>query len=254
MERGHGTDEHAQEPSGHKRLYVLIALAVIAVAVIAVTASGSGHHSTVTVGSNLTSTEAAPTAASNLGCTTGPVSDDLRITIYGGSESVCTEFNQGAAKSSGEYWKTKPEGEALSGELVCSMSKGGSRLIEVRDTGGHFNGNHVCANLVAKGWHEAEGPGAKIEREQAQAKAERERTEIGDRNAENERAAQKRQVEQAKLEKDEAAQRRQEGREHAKEDQEHKQEEAKQHQELERENRHVEEETHRAEHEAEASG
>jgi len=191
------------------------------------------------------------------GCTSEVAGADVRVTIYGNGEAACSEWNQGAAKSSGEYWKTEPPGEELYGELVCSMSKGGALLIEVRDTGEHLRGNQICARLTAKGWHEAEGPGAKVEREQAQQKSERERAAAAEQTAQNEREAQKHQKEQAQLEKEEAAKRRQEAQEHQKENHEHEQEAQKQHQELEkqeqevaREDRHNEEETQRAEREA----
>jgi phage-related minor tail protein len=176
------------------------------------------------------------------GCTSGVAGADVRVTIYGNGEAACSEWNEGAAKSSDEYWKTEPQGEELHGELVCSMSKGGSLLIEVRDTGEHLRGNQICASLTAKGWHEAEGPGAKIEREQAQQKSERERAAAAEQNAQNGREAQKRQREQAQLEKEEAAKRKQEAQEHQKEQAQsekeaaaQKQQEAEEHQKEQRE-------------------
>ncbi len=216
------------------------------------------------------------------GCTSEVAGADVRVTIYGNGEAACSEWNEGAAKSSGEYWKTEPRGEELHGELVCSMSKGGSLLVEVRDTGEHLRGNQICASLTAKGWHEAEGPGAKVEREQAQQKSERERATAAEQSAQNEREVQKHNKEQTQLEKEEAAkgkqegqehqkeqaqsakeaaaQKQQEAQEHQKEQREHEQEAEKQHQEAEkqqqetaRETRHNEEEAKQAQREAQHS-
>jgi hypothetical protein len=274
----HESDQIGPERDPHRLRKFLIALTVVVVAAVAIVLAGgflnggsSSPSSDSTTGSN----------ASNPGegCTTGPVSADVRVTIYGNGEAACSKYNQTAAKSSGEYWKTEPQGEELHGELVCSMAKAGALTYEVRDTGGHFYGNKICASLTAQGWHEAEGPGAKIEREQAKQKSEREQTAAAEQSAQNEREAQKHHKEQAQLEKEEAAKRKQEGQErqkeqaqsekeaaaqkqqeaqeHQKEQREHEQEAEKQHQEAEkqqqenaRETRHNEEEARQAQREA----
>lgn len=257
-----GPDE--PERNSHRlRRFLLTLVVVVVVALIATLALGSLSGSSPTnsnsaVAGSSPSSSATGTGSSSVsmeGCTSAVANADVRVTIYGNGEAACNEWNEGAAKSSGEYWKTKPQGEELQGELVCSMSKGGSLLIEVRDTGEHLRGNQICASLTAKGWHETEGPGAKVE---AQQKAEHERIAAAEQSAQNEREAQKRKKEQAQLEKEEAVKMRQEAQEHQKEDHEHEQEAEKQHQELEkqqqeiaRENRHNEEETKQAEREAE---
>jgi hypothetical protein len=225
----------------------LIAIGVLIIAVAIVLVAFSIHGS-----SNASSRAASNTGASDrsASCTTGPAEAELRLTVYSGvGEAVCSQFNQEAAKNSGTFWKTKAPGEELSGELVCSMSKGGP-LIEVRDTGEHLLGNRMCAGLTAKGWHEEEGPGAVIEREQTERKAESERTRTAEREAEEAREATKRQSEQETLEKEEAIQHHKEDVERATEDHERKSEERKYEQERARENRRTEEETHKAEQEA----
>jgi|NGEPerStandDraft_6_1074524.scaffolds.fasta_scaffold26131_2 hypothetical protein len=251
--QGHaGSNQPKRRP--HRVRNFLIALsasvvvALIAVLALGVLSGGSQTSSSSPVASNTLSTE---------GCTTRQAGQEVRVTIYGNGATACSEWNEEAAKSSGEYWKAEPESEELAGELVCSMAKGGTLLIEVRYTGAHFSGNKICAGFTAKGWHEAEGPGAAIERERAQRKAGGERAEGAEQRAQDEREALKHKQEQAQLEKEEATRRREEARERQKEGHEREQEEAKQHEEIEtqqqqiaREDRHVEEETHRAEREA----
>jgi hypothetical protein len=104
---------------------LLIALPItVVIAFVAILAVGPLKSSSSSSGGNATtasSTTASPTSTE--GCTTGPVSSHVRVTIYGNGEAACSEFNQGAAKSTGDFWKTKPQEEELQGELVCSMSK-----------------------------------------------------------------------------------------------------------------------------------
>jgi hypothetical protein len=265
----------------HRLRKLLIALPIAVVIAFAATlAVGPLKSGSSSSGGNAT-TASSTTASSTSteGCTSGPVGSNVRVTIYGNGEAACSEWNKGAAKSTGDFWKTKPQGEELQGELVCSMSKGGSLVIEVRDTGEHLYGNRICASLTAKGWHEAEGPGAQVEREQAKQKSERGQTAAAEQSAQNEREAQKHHKEQAQLEKEEAAKRKQEAQEHQKEraqsereaaaqkqqeaqehqkeQREHEQEAEKQHQEVEkqqqenaREARRNEEETKQAQREA----
>lgn len=234
-------------PSRWRRLRpTLIVTGVLVIAVGIVLGAFSIHGS-----SNASSRPAFNAGASDrsASCTTGPAEAELRVTVYSAAgEATCSQFNQEAAKNTGTFWKTRPPGEELSGELVCSMSKG--PLIEVRDTGEHLLGNRMCAGLTAKGWHEEAGPGAVIEREQAERKAESERTRTAEREAEEEREARQRQSEQEKLEKEEVVQHHNEAVERAKEARERSSEEQKYDQELARENKRTEEETRKSEQEA----
>jgi flagellar biosynthesis GTPase FlhF len=238
--------EPAREPRRVRKGLIIFAV-VLVIALVATLAGGSLGGSPS--GSN-TSQVVANSSVSTESCTTSPAGSEVRVTIYGSGEAACNEFNQGASKSTGDFWRTASQSERLSGQLVCSMSKGGSLLMEVRDTGEHFYGNKICASLTAKGWHAAEGPGAKIEREDAKRKAEQERTAAAERQVTNEQEAAKRQREQLELEKEEAVQHHREDLEHKKEEREHAAEAAKQQQELAAENRRNEEETKRAEREA----
>lgn len=198
-------NEPEPNPRGLRKFLFAFTVAVV-VALAATLALGSlnGNSSSSNrdsaVAGSSPSNSAALTGNSSVsteGCTSSVANADVRVTIYGNGEAACSEWNEESAKSSGEYWKTDPRGEELYGELVCSMSKGGSLLIEVRDTGEHLRGNQICASFTAKGWYEAEGPGAKVEREQAQQKSERERATAAEQTAQNEREAHKRQAEQA---------------------------------------------------------
>jgi hypothetical protein len=230
-------------------------MAVIVIALLATgcaskthTASPASAASTLPTETETSgSTEANPSTPAD-GCTTGPAGANVRVTIYGGGEASCARFNREAAAASEQFWRTQPAGRELSGELVCSMSKGDSDLVEVRDTGEHFYGNKICARLTAQGWVETEGPGEMAEREQrareAKQKTEREQTEAVEREHREAREARERAQEAKRQEAEEAAQKRQEAQEHAKEAREHQQEAEKQHheeaqqqRELERENR-----------------
>jgi flagellar biosynthesis GTPase FlhF len=256
-------DDESPDPSAqsywNKLRYPLLVFGVVVVVFALVLAAMSVNGGS-RVSSNSAATPLEPESVSE-SCTTGPASFNLRVTMYGGPQAAaCMKLNQEEAKKDGEFWKTKPSGEGLSGELVCSMSKE-NFIIEVRDTGQHLLGNQVCARLTARGWEEKEGPGGKLERKEAeresQQNAELEHTQSVESEARQVQEAKERHTEQARRKKEEAAARHKEGierakeaAEHAKEDQEHKREEEKQNQEIARENRRNEEETHRAEREA----
>ncbi len=219
----HESDQIEPERNPHQLRKFLIALPIVVVIAFAATLAVGPLKGSSSSSSGNATTASTPTE----GCTSGPAGSNVRVTIYGNGEAACSEFNQGAAKSTGDFWKTKPQGEELQGELVCSMSKGGSLVIEVRDTGEHLYGNKICASLTAKGWHEAEGPGAQVERKQAKQKSEREQTAAAEQNARTEREDQKRQ-------KEEAQQRAETKKQEAKQHQEQQEQEAGQHREQQR--------------------
>ena len=142
------------------RLITAIVLAV-PLALVGALVAGSGS-----------STVGASSYSASDRCTSASAEANVRVTVYSSEgRGACEAINRGVAREAGYYWRVQPEGAELEGELVCSMGKGGA-IIEVRDTGGHYYGNHICAALTAKGWTEKEGPGRQVERERAQRESE----------------------------------------------------------------------------------
>jgi hypothetical protein len=237
---------------------------LLGIAGAGITALASGCGSSVKVGTAAagpgaaTTTPAEEAQQANGDCTARRSDEAIEVTIYGGGEPACVRWDEEAAKSAEEFWK--PVKAEPHGQPVCSMEKE-SRILEIRQGSLVTQGNQICARLLAKGWHEVEGPGERSEREQreterhqAEQQAQTEAVETEKRNAAE---AVSRRKEEAKLKVEEASLHRREAQERAKEAQEHKQEEAtrhreeaQQHEELERENRRNEEETARAEREA----
>jgi hypothetical protein len=204
------------------------------------------------------SASAAEAEAANGDCTSRRSEEDLRVTIYGGGEAACVKWDEHAAQEAEQYWK--PTNEEPNQSPVCSMGKG-LLVIEVRTRELASIANRICARLLAKGWHEVEGPGEKDEREQretevhqreqqarreaaANAKAEAAETARREREEHHEEA------EEAALKREEAHLRAQEAREREVEQAAQRHEEAEQREELRRENELAEEETRRAEQEA----
>jgi hypothetical protein len=130
---------------------------------------GCGSGSTVTAASTRASETTPPSTSAQEAeqasgdCTSALTGHEVRVTIYGEGEKGCEEFDRGAAKSSKEFWKITEEEPR--GTPVCSMEHEAT-IIEVRDGGGQFYGTHICAQLLAQGWHETEGPGEKDERQE----------------------------------------------------------------------------------------
>jgi hypothetical protein len=178
-------------------------------------------------------------------CTTGPAEADVRVTVWGGGEDACARMNREAAASSESFWRTLPAGHEIKGELVCSMTNGGP-LIEVRDTGSHYYGNRICARLTAKGWHEHEGPGEKVERARETHEAEEKAAAEQRAAAEHAEAERKREAEQKKEEAQREAG-------HKREEAQQKAEQAAQERRSQEETRRSEEETRRGERESEAA-
>ena len=211
------------------RMILGVAVVCIIAAVSAVAFDGSNRSSATD-----------STASHQEGCTTGPAEAEIRVTIYGGGEAACTAFDRDAARASEQYWHVMPEAPEETGrDLVCSMAKGGLHL-EVRDTGGHFYGNKLCARLVARGWQEEEGPGVTVERErktqEAEAQAAAERREAIERaeqqrkqEAEEHKREAQEHVEQAKEAAREHQEEVHEHEEQAHQEAEQRQEEAHQH-------------------------
>jgi hypothetical protein len=142
----------------------------------------------------------------------------------------CAEWDK-TQSASGTFWREAPFPTSNDEQLVCSMKgPGGRTLIEVRDTGEHFAGNRVCASLTSEAWHDAEGPGAKIEQSRKGREAEQAA-----------KVQQRQEQERAKTNKQEAEERSQEERkreaENKKQEREYKKQEAEQHSEVERQER-----------------
>jgi hypothetical protein len=233
----------------------------IAGAGIAALASGCG--SSVKAGTAAASPGAATTTPAeeaqqaNGDCTARRSDEAIEVTIYGGGEPACVRWDEEAAKSAEEFWK--PVKEEPHGQLVCSMEKE-SRILEIRQGSLVTQGNQICARLLAKGWHEVEGPGERSEREQRETErhqAEQQaQTEAVEKEKRDAAEAVSRQKEDAKLKAEEASLHHREAQERAKEARETTEEAAQQHreeaaqrEELAREDRHNEEETKRAERE-----
>jgi hypothetical protein len=128
--------------------------------------NGGSNAPTTVVGTNEPSpseSNGTPGAGgfSGEGCTSGPAEANVRVTLYGGETCATWDRTQ---SSSGTFWRETSFPTSNDLELVCSMEgSGGHTLIEVRDSGEHFYGNRICALLTSEGWHEAEGPGEKLE-------------------------------------------------------------------------------------------
>ncbi len=125
------------------------------------------------------------------GCTSGPADANVRVTIYGGE--TCAQWDR-TQSASGTFWRETSFPTSNDEQLVCSMEgPGGRTLIEVRDTGEHFYGNKICALLTAENWHNAEGPGAKLERTRKahEAQEQYEHEQQRDREAQQQREAEK---------------------------------------------------------------
>jgi hypothetical protein len=242
-----GPDE--PERKSHRLRWLIAAVVIVglAVGIAAIVGSGSG------------SVQTAYTADES--CTSADVEANVRLTVYSSAgRSTCEGIDRALGRQ-GSYWRVQPSGAELEGELVCSLAKEHT-LVEVRDTGGHFYGNHFCAFFTGKGWTEQEGPGSQIERErtkhESEAKEARERREH-EEEAQRQRTAaieQRKQERQEKVEQDkEAGERKreeaQQAAQRAKEQEEHKSEEAKEQAEQHAEQQKLErEETQRREQEA----
>lgn len=197
-----------------------------------------------------TSSIASTPEPSPEGCTTGPAGRDVRVNIYGAGENACSTFNREASASSEQFWRTVPTGNEVQGsELVCSMARGGSEVIEVRDTGGHDLGNGICAHLTAKGWHEQEGPGAQLVRErQAREAKQRELAELHETEQRGEEAA-RREAEDRKREAELKREEQRNDRENKRNEAEYKKREAESNRQLEHDERQNREDTRKAEEE-----
>ena len=182
-------------------LVVLVAAGGIADALKGGSRGASGSASVLTVPTE-TNSNTSPEASgfSGEGCTSGPAEANVRVTIYGGE--TCAEWDR-TASTSGTFWREVSFPPLSAGEeLVCSMEgPGGHTLIEVRDTGEHLDGNKICAALTAENWHNAEGPGAKLEQSRKAHEAEEKAKAEQQRERE---AQQQREAEKPKLEKEAA--------------------------------------------------
>jgi hypothetical protein len=217
-----GSDEPERNPHRLRWLIAAVVIVGLAVGVVAIVGSSSGS--------------VRRSYSADESCTSADVEANVRLTVYSSSGRSACEAVDHALGRQGSYWRVQPSGAELEGELVCSLAKEHT-LVEVRDTGGHIDGNRFCAFFTGNGWTEQEGPGSQIEREKArhetEAKEARERREH-EEEAERQRTGT---IEQRKQEAKEKV-------EHAKEATERKQEEAKQNSE------HAHEES---EHKAEAA-
>jgi len=218
-----GPDEPGRKPH---RLRWLIAAAVIvglAVGVVAIARSGSGSVQS--------------SYSADKSCTSADVEANVRLTVYSSSgRSACEAVDRGLGRQ-GSYWRVQPLGAELEGELVCSLAREHT-LVEVRDTGGHFYGNHFCAFFTGKGWTEQEGPGSQVEREKARQESEAKVAREGREHEEETERQRTEAIEQRKQERQEKAEQAKEAGERkkeeaqqaaqeAKEQEEHKAEEAK---------------------------
>jgi|SRR6185437_14767041 len=227
---------------------------VIAALCLSGCGSTSGTNSTSAVSpasaTSATSSSAEEAEAVNGDCTAQRSEEDLRVTIYGAGEAACVKWDEEAAKAAEQFWR--PTHEEPDEAPVCSMSKGPLTL-EIRSRSLADAANRICARLLAKGWHEVEGPGQKDERErkaqedhEAEQQAAQEASELAKREATeaHERAA------EAKHEKaEEAALHHKEQQEREREAATEHAEEAKQHEEERREAQRNAEETKRFEEE-----
>jgi hypothetical protein len=168
--------------------------------------------------------------AADESCTSADVEANVRLTVYSnGGRSACEGVDRALGRQ-GSYWRVQPSGAELEGELVCSLAKEHA-LVEVRDTGGHFYGNHFCAFFTGKGWTEQEGPGSQIERERA--KHESEVKEARERREHEEEAERQRTeaIEQRKQERQQKAEQAKEAGERKKEEGQQAAQEAKEQEE-----------------------
>lgn len=167
-------------------------LGAVGVCVVLFCGCGSSTVTTATRASETTppSTSAQEAESANGDCTSALTGHEVRVTIYGEGDKGCETFDRGAAKSAEEFWKITTE--EPHGKPVCSMERE-SLIVEVRDGGGQIYGTHLCARLLAQGWHEAEGPGEKDEREQKETEerqrqqAERQQVQAEQQRVESER-------------------------------------------------------------------
>ncbi|HWX97102.1 MAG TPA: hypothetical protein VNZ01_09650 [Solirubrobacteraceae bacterium] len=203
-----------------RRLVATAVPLLLSAGALVLSSCGSGGPSSV---GNAASTTAPETNSTNTpdaggfsgeGCTSGPADANVRVTIFGGES--CAQWDK-TQSVSGTFWREASFPTSNDEQLVCSMEgPGGRTLIEVRDTGEHFYGNRVCASLTSEGWHDAEGPGAKIEQSrkgsEAQAKAKSEQREEQERARANKREAEERAQEEHKRE---AENKKQEAEQHA---------------------------------------
>jgi hypothetical protein len=209
IEDKHGTSGDGDEPrefpmrSRLRRIvWGVVGLLVVLVVAggIADALNGGTKAPTAAVGtkeSNTPGTNGTPEANgfSGEGCTSGPANANVRITIYGGE--TCAEWDR-TQSASGTFWREVSFPPASVGEeLVCSMEGPGDHtLIEVRDIGEHFYGNRICALLTSENWHNAEGPGEKLE----QSRKAHEAQEHAEHEQQREREAQqRREAEKPKL-------------------------------------------------------
>lgn len=214
--------------------------------------STSGATSTAVVsnaGARSTSAEKAETA--NGDCTAQRSEEDLRVTIYGAGEAACVKWDEEAARAAEQFWR--PTHEEPHEAPVCSMGKG-PLVLEIRSRSLEDAANRICARLLAKGWHEVEGPGQKDERErktqeshEAEQQAAQEASELAKRESTE---AHERAVEAAHEKAEEAALQRRERLEREREAASERAEEAKEHEEERREEQRNREETKRSEAEA----
>ena len=174
------------------------------------------------------------------GCTSADAEANVRVTVYSNAgRSECEALDRGFGQG-GSFWRVQPAA-TLEGELVCSLESGKEHvLIEVRDTGGHYYGNKICAYLTGRDYVEREGPGGEAERrqreheaEEQQHKEESESKEKAEQEKKNKQEERKRQAEEKKQEAkevlarkhEEATQHSEEDGQHTKEAEEHRQEE-----------------------------
>src|SRR5271155_1519405 len=91
----HESDQIEPERNPHRlRKVVIIFAVVLVVAIVATLASGPLKSSSSSSSSDPTA--ASTTTANNAsteGCTTGPASADVRVTIYGNGEAACSKYN-----------------------------------------------------------------------------------------------------------------------------------------------------------------
>ena len=199
-----------------KPIAAAIAL-LLGAATLALSSCGSSGASTVgsSAAASTSVPETSPTSTtpeangfSGEGCTSGPADADVRVTIYG--EETCALWDR-TQSSSGTFWHEAQFPRSNEEKLVCSMEGPGAHtLIEVRDTGAHFYGNRICASLTAENWHDAEGPGAKVEQsrkaQEAEEKAKAEEQAQSEHESEERRRAaeQKREEARHKLENEQS--------------------------------------------------